>query len=298
MSDYADYRPIRLARSEGQRLGAMNTYLQKHPEGHWSAEIRQARRSLDESVFEARKASRDGLKYYLRYYPDGAFAAQARSRLNAFGQVHKRKAQERKRVTTVVQKRQSFEDEQRRTWVTRFFSYWIKIFLSIRNWGSPIDQVAHSNTAFSKAFGQDPRPECSPEQCIKRYTSRYAIPIPSGTRIERSIDIDIQLEIERGKLKGARIVLPKRGFSRWYELENGLVSFDDDASFRQKATDWAQEKIASAVREAKGAKKLVESRVQTPGHLKVFSDGALRVAVFENSDGDSAQDGVEIKPIR
>lgn len=294
--DYADYRLIRLARSEEQSLWAMKAYVHKHPDGRWFAEVQQTRTSTEARFFEKSKGSRQGLKDYLRFYPNGTFAAQARSRLTAFGQVNQRKAQERQKTAEVSREKQALEEEQRRTWVTRFFTYWTGVFVSIDNWGAPIDQVVRDNAVFAKAFGAAPRPVCTQEQCVKSFRSQYAVPIPSGTRIERAVEVDVRLQIKQGRLKSAQIVLLERGFSRWFEIENGLVSFDEDESFRQKAIDWAQGKIAVIVREATGRKELREIR---GSGLRAFSTRSIQVDVVASSPDSSDSEeyeGLEIKP--
>jgi hypothetical protein len=297
-SDYADYRLIRLARSEEQSLLAMKAYVHKHPDGHWHDEVQQSRTETEARYFEKKKGSRQGLKEYLRFYPNGTFAEQARSRLKAFGQVNRRKAQERQKTAEVSRERQALEEERRRSWVTRFYAYWIGVLLSIDNWGAPIDQVVRDNAVFARAFGESPRPVCTQEQCVKSFRSKYAIPVPSGTRIERTIEVDVRLQIKQSRLKSAQIVLLKRGFSRWFETENGLVSFDEDESFRQKAIDWAQDKIAVILREATGRKELREIQTRAPERLRSFSTRSIRVDVVTHSSDSSEleYEGVEIKP--
>jgi hypothetical protein len=280
----------------------MRAYVHNHPDGHWYHEVEQARTATEAQFFENRKGSRQGLKEYLRVYPNGTFAGQARSRLKAFGQVNQRKAQERQKTAEVSREKQAFEEVQRRTWVTRFIAYWIGVFLSVDNWGAPIDQVVRNNAVFAKAFGENPRPICTQDQCVKSFRSKYGIPVPSGTRIERIFDVDVRLQIKQSRLKSAQIVLLKRGFSRWFEIENSLVSFDEDESFRQKAIDWAQDKIAVIVREATGPKEKIReisAGARAPGRLRAFSTRWIQVDVFTNSQdsSDSEYEGVEIKPI-
>jgi hypothetical protein len=148
--------------------------------------------------------------------------------------------------------------------------------------------------------------------------------------MERSIEIAIRLRLRAGRMKSAQILLPKRGFSRWYELENGLVSADDDPAFRQTASSWASAKVETLLLEATKGKRVVRLRGyhleeiqplelgdnddhetevspaeqddslksnQSSESIKAFSMGPLQIAIFENGavGVDSGYEGIEIK---
>src|SRR3954452_9463205 len=80
-SDYLDYREVRLASQPDARLLAMQRYVARHPDGHWYTEIQQQRAQQDRALFEQGKSTRAGLELYLSAFPDGAYADQAKSRL-------------------------------------------------------------------------------------------------------------------------------------------------------------------------------------------------------------------------
>ena len=290
-ADYADYRVIRLARVEEQRLLAMTRYAQKHPDGQWYNETQAERRALEARVFEEKKSTRAGLEYYLRAYPDGVYVSQARARLSAMNQVKQRRVQERERAEKTLQDKRSREVRLRRTWVTRFFDYWTRVFLSIGNWGDSMDEIARGNPEFSRSFGSSPRPVCTPEQCIKQYRGQFAIPVPSGTRFERSIEINLRLWIKQGRLQGAEILLPNRGFSRWFELENGLLVVDEEPALRQKVIRWSLAKLEPLI------KGLVSELEPLEGHnmdpIRPLPEGIADNPPFTFQEGDVAEPEIE-----
>lgn len=242
-SDYYDYREVRLSRDDSARLLAMQRYVTRHPDGRWYAEVQRERASRDRSVFEAGRSERKGLELYLAAFPDGDFAAQAKSRLAAIAVIEQRKREEAERAQRLAEERKLRDEELSRTWVTRFFGYWLKTLVELQNWGSPIEQVARGNPEFSRAFGRPPRPRCSAEECVKYYESLYAVPVPGGTRIERAMRLWLRLRLEQGKLVRAELLLPGSGFSRWQELEERRPSVDGDAEARVQALEWALGRI-------------------------------------------------------
>ena len=237
--EYRDYRTVRLATNDQARLIAMQRYVKRHPSGHWYDEVQNHRLSHEPGVFEKGKSTREGLEFYLSAFPEGVYAGQAKSRLSAISLIQARKQQETARAAQLLEARKAHDAELSRTWVTRFFGYWVKTLLAIGNWGAPIDQVAQANAEFSRAFGRPPRPRCTTEECIKYYESAFGVPVPGGTRVERVMRLALRLRMDDGKLQRAELLLPAWGFSRWYELEERRVVVDGDPEARQKAIAWA-----------------------------------------------------------
>ena len=253
-SDYLDYRAVQVARDEESELLAMQRYVATHPDGSWYDEISRERQARDRSVFEAGRSDRKGLELYLRAFPDGQFTAQAQSRLAAVAVIEQRKREENERAQRLAEERKQRDEELRRTWVTRFFAYWMKTLIGLDNWGSPIEQVARGNPEFSQAFGRPPRPRCSADECVKYYESSYAVPVPGGTRIERSMRLWLRLGLQKGKLERAELLLPASGFSRWQEVEERRPSVDGDAEARAKAMEWALARVTPLLAPQPGQK--------------------------------------------
>lgn len=245
--EYRDYRTVRLSEDDHARLLAMQRYLAQHPEGRWSDEIRTERKARDLEVFEAGKATRDGLTFYLRAYPDGVFATQARARLEAIEQIERQKRADAGAARLLAEDRLRRDAELRRTWVSRFAKHWASTLMSLSGWGRKIEDLAKANPDFSRAFGQAPRPRCSSDECVKHYESPYALPVPSGTRIERVMRVVLRLRMQAGKVKRAELLLPSWGFSRWRELEGQRAVIDGDAEDRSGAVKWAFEQLLAAL---------------------------------------------------
>ncbi|HKU38064.1 MAG TPA: hypothetical protein VJR89_07955, partial [Polyangiales bacterium] len=122
--DYEDYRAVRLASDPDQRLYALQRYSERHPSGAWSDEVETERSGREAETFENGKSTREGLERYLRAYPNGVYAAQARSRLAAVDVIEKRRREEQAQAEQLAAARKQREQELSRTWVTRFAGYW------------------------------------------------------------------------------------------------------------------------------------------------------------------------------
>lgn len=294
-SEYADYREVRLAEQRRERLLAMQSYIAEHPEGTWATEVQAERVRLEPEVWAESRSSREGLEFYLEAFPDGPHAAEAQPRLAALQTVQGRRQSEEERAREVERQRREALAERRRTWLTRAAQFWTRTMIGIDNWGSPIAEVAGQNPDFSRAFGQDPRPRCSREECIKFYQSSYAIPVPGSTRIDRQVQLLLRLRMEEGKVQRTELLLPNKGFSRWYEQENRTIVVDEDPTQRQQAIEWAIERIMPAIQEvAPGAEPIdVVSEPIDPPQVRAPNQadpGASRAPGDEATQGED-EDG-------
>jgi len=238
-ADYTDYRAVRLASEPSTRALAMRSYVDKHPSGRWHAEVEAARRSQELRTFEAGKDTRLGLTQYMQAYPDGTYVAMARSRLRAIELIEQQRKQAELESEQLAAARKLRAEELRRTWLGRFLGYWIKTLVELKGWGEPIADVARQNPQFSRAFGALPRPRCTKDECVKYYTSSFAVPVPGGNRIERKLSLLLRLTLRSGKLERAELLLPERGFSRWYELEQRHAVSSGERAARLSAIAWA-----------------------------------------------------------
>jgi hypothetical protein len=250
--DYADYREIRLAHDHDSRLYALQRYAERHPDGAWAKDVAIERSTRETETFETGKSTREGLERYLRAYPDGTFAAQARSRLAAVELIERRKQAEQAEAQQRLLARKQREEELQRTWVTRFAGYWATTLARLNGWGTPIAEVARQNPQFSRAFGALPRPRCTADECIKYYTSPYGIPVPGGTRVERVLSLVLRLRMQEGKLERAELLMPAQGFSRWYELEQRKLIASGDGDGRNQAVNWAIGKLQDSIKPVAG----------------------------------------------
>lgn len=288
-ADYADYRAVRTASDERAKLLAMARYASEHPDGRWIGEISTARAAAEDATYAANSSTRDGLEFYLAAYPNGRYTAQARPRLAALATVAERRESERERVERLTAERRAQQEERRRTWVSRAAGYWVRTLLGIQNWGSPIADVARGNPAFSRAFGENPRPQCTRTDCVKFYQNQYAIPVPGATRIDRTIQLALRLRLEEGRVERAELLLPNKGFSRWYEMENRTVVVDEDPDQRAMAMAFALERIAPAVVESlRGAQQVESVSLDT---LLPLTQGAAQQSTGTSTPGSGGADG-------
>ena len=160
-----------------------------------------------------------------------------------------RREDEQERVEAASAEAAAAAAEARRQWVTRATQFWARTVLGIRNFGSPISQVARGNPEFAQAFGQAPEPLCTPTMCIKHYHGHYAIPVPGATRIERQMHMFLRIHLDRGRVQRIEVLLPNKGFSRWYELEERALITDEDPTQRQAAIEWALGRLEPIIAE-------------------------------------------------
>lgn len=249
--DYADYRRVRLAEDDRERLVAVSDYLEAHPEGRWAGKLRAEHDAAETAVYEHNKSTAEGLRHYLEVYPDGHFADQARARVAALEAVRQNRARAADVDREVHRERREQQLEERRQWASDAVAFWTRILLGVERWGQPIGAVARANQDFDDAFRGSPTARCSTTECIKYYELEYAVPVPGQTRIERTMRILLRLrfEGEDRKLARAEMLMPDRGFSRWYELAHTEFLETADPEQRQHSIDWALERLIPWVRE-------------------------------------------------
>jgi len=83
--DLEDYRAFRVAAYDGTRLARAKTYLDKHPQGAFVDEVRQAWDVEEPRWFARAQESRDGVRRYLADLPNGPHAEAAIALLIAVG---------------------------------------------------------------------------------------------------------------------------------------------------------------------------------------------------------------------
>ena len=270
--EYGTYRQVRTADNDRDRLLAMHRYVTEHPNGFWIEQVQQARREKEDEVWNASYTSREGLEWYLQIYPDGQYVDQARPRLAALQTVRGRQDEEEERQRELERQQREELAEQRRTWVTRAMQFWTRTMVGIRNYGSTIQRVARGNEEFNRAFGQQPAPQCTADYCIKHYGQVYHIPVPGATRIDRHIDVYLRLMFDRGRMNRAELLLPSKGFSRWYEMENQTVITDEDPEQRALAINWALDRIQPIIEEVAQGAERIEFLPEPPEPLQIQAD--------------------------
>ncbi len=245
-ADYADYRRVRLAASQAEAAMARARYLRHHPHGVWAERVRRVHREGEASLFLAGRDDPETLKAYLRAYPEGRFAAQAQARLAALRTLARQRAEERDRIE--AKRRRMLR--MRRQWARRAVRFWTRTLLNLEGWGGVLPEVARANPAFDEAFGRAPRPRCVVNECVKFYRLDFLVPVPGGTGIRRRLDLALRLRVRAGRLIGADLLFPGRGFSRWFELERREPVDDLDEARRAEALSWVSSVFEPMVRAA------------------------------------------------
>ena len=282
--EYRAYRAIREASDDDTRLTALAHYAQTHPNGQWAQEVRDERSNREGDVWSGHNATREGLQYYLAAYPDGTYVEQAQQRLAALEVVGGRREEEAQHVEEVQAVRRADAAEERRLWVTRSVEYWARTLLGIRNYGQTISQVARANPEFSQAFGQAPAPFCTPQSCLKHYHAHYAIPVPGATRIERQMHVFLRILLDHGRVERVEVLLPNKGFSRWFELENRTLITDEDPEQRMQAIEWALQHLEPIITQVATGARVIDV---VPEPIAPISQAA-QAASQHAEEGDDA----------
>jgi hypothetical protein len=252
------YRRIRTSTDQDQRMVAMADYAQRFPGGAWIEGVRAERQANENQVWAGHNASADGLAFYLAAYPDGTYVEQARARQAALQTVSSGREEAEQRQEELQQQRAQETAEERRQWVTRAAQFWVRTLVGVRNYGSPIAQVARQNPEFSRAFGAAPAPQCTPQRCIKHYHAHYAIPVPGGNRMEREMHLVLRVMMDGGRVERIEVLMPNHGFSRWFELENRTIVLDEDPEARMAAIEWALQRIEPTLIEVASGSRAID----------------------------------------
>jgi hypothetical protein len=253
------WRAIRENTNSEERLVALAEYAARYPGGAFIAEANTELSAQETTIWETGNSSREGLEYYLRTYPSGVYVSQARERLDALTTVGERREVEEARVEEMEAARAADAATDRRLWAGRAMEFWTRNLIGIRNFGSPLGAVARANPDFSRVFGEAPAPVCTATSCLKHYHGHFAIPNPGGTRIERDMHMYLRLSLgDRGRLERAEVLLPNKGFSRWYELENRVLVTDEDPEQRQAAIEWVLARLEPIIAEVASGSRPID----------------------------------------
>lgn len=285
--DVAMWRATRENTNEEERLAAISEYTRAHPRGAFVAQANGELAAHEENVWESGNATVEGLQYYLATYPTGTYVAQATERLDALSTVTERREVEESHVEDLEAARAAEASENRRLWAGRAVEFWARTLLPIRNFGSPISAVARANPDFSRAFGEEPAPLCTPTACIKHYHGHFAIPNPGGTRIERDMHLYLRLALgERGRVDRVEVLMPNKGFSRWYEMENRVLVTDEDPEQRQAAIEWVLGRLEPIIAELATGGRAID----------VVPEAILPISAADRAASETAVDAGDDRP--
>ena len=236
--EYESYRSVREADNERAQLAAMRDYVQANPEGLWRERVQGERDAREEGVWTRALGSVDGLLFYQEVYPDGRHYDEASERVAAL-------RHGRSTIVGIGNGRDARLAERRRTWGERTLTRWLGSMASITALGAPAREFTRDNGEFLEAFTGDHR--CGEGYCVRTERERYHLAVPGATRIDRELAVEIRTRHERGRVTRVELVMPERGFTRWYEMANGELMNDHDPEARRQSVAWASERLAAVL---------------------------------------------------
>lgn len=274
--DYADYREYRLAQAHGERLGAAWRYLRDHPRGEFNDEV--ARWFYPEEARFWNEAGRTpgGAAAYLELMPDGPHAEAERTFLRAF-EIEKREGPLRTQRALEAARKKA---EAARRALGDAVELWTKRATHVDEAFRQPLSVLHK-TELGKFYDADPYPVCDAEGCSKFLSFTYAVP-DVQTPLDRTVVLDVRVELTAGLVTGIALVLPKRGFTWWLEGAEGRNVDPADETTRTEAIALAKNRVEKVVRAARGG----DCTTTEADAVRTILCGDLRVTVGTTPTGD------------
>ncbi len=256
--EYRLWRKIRLERSPDERARMLQRYLGAYSAGHFAKSATREEGQLDDRFYSAGMTDIEGLAFYLRLFPEGRHAEQARYRLDALVRVEEQRAAT---AAAAEERRREMEErleERRRSWCTRTLETWLRVVAGIEGWGDPLDAVLGRNVTFATAWNGDPRPACEGDLCRKDLDHHFYIQVRGATRVDRDMKMRIGLRLRPGatpeelgrRLVGVDVTLPGAGLVACHELAAQTEVDPQDADGVAEARRVAADSLVSVVRAA------------------------------------------------
>jgi hypothetical protein len=215
--EYHLYRATRVAPTLEERLRAADHYLRQAPRGAHAEQVRAYFTREEEKYYLAAFDRLPNLYAYEQALPQGPHIENVKSRIAALE--NRRRQRERKEGEIDAKARATLDmlsaaDSKRRAFVG-VFKEWTARLLRIKSFGEPTSELADETIyAFRLA---EPRGSCHADSCRKLLQLSYPVP---GQRelVDRAALLEIQLDLERGLLRRARLAGPEL----WTRLAEAL----------------------------------------------------------------------------
>ena len=247
-AEYRLYRAYRYLGAGPERLAAGSAYLEAHPQGRFSAEVRREVETAEEDFWLEHRASVDGLTEYVQAFPRGSHVEEARQRLGVFEAA--RREQEAARRAAAAADAERREEELRRTgaqarvWGRASFDRWVRLFGGLQGWGQGFGPIVGANPAFREAFENEP-PQCRAAHCRKDYAQDFYIPVPGRSALPRRISLQLDM-VRAGSdrvVNQVLINLRNRGLTQWFESERQEPVTPGEAQAREAAVRWSMDQL-------------------------------------------------------
>lgn len=214
---YHLYRATRVAPTLEERLRAADRYLREAPGGPHTQQVRAFYKKEEEKYFLNAFNRLSNLYAYVEALPSGPHIEDVRTRI-AFleGKLRERSRRDveddAKAAATLASLADA--DTKRRAFVG-VVKDWAARLSKIQSFGEPTSELS-DETIFAFRLSE-PRGACQGDHCRKLLQLSYPVP---GQRelVERAAVVEIQLELEAGMLKRARLAGPEL----WTRLAEAL----------------------------------------------------------------------------
>jgi hypothetical protein len=212
---YQLYRAARIAPSLEERLTAADRYLREVPGGPHQKQLRDWFASTEERYYLSAFNRLSQLYAYEQALPRGPHIEEVRSRIVALEARRARRdpgLDEQRIAATRAHLERA--DASRRAFVVTIKD-WTSRLLAIKTFGEPTSELS-DETIFAFRLSP-PRGACQGDSCRKLLELSYEVP---GERelVERAALLEVQLELERGLLRAARLAGPEL----WLRLAEAL----------------------------------------------------------------------------
>jgi len=244
--EYGLFRAARAAPTLEERLAAAHRYLREVPGGRHTRELRRWFDAAEERYYLHAFERLPNLYAYREALPSGPHIEEVRARiawLEGRSQRREQHQSEEDRRIAATQARLDQADAERRAFVATFKD-WTMRLLRIKSFGQPISELAEeTNIAFRLS---PPAGVCQGDQCKKLLQLSYEVP---GERelVSRAALLEVQLELEKGLLRRARLAGPEL----WTRLAEAL-------SLRPLPTPTAEQRADAVYRSSLLVRALLE----------------------------------------
>ena len=215
--EYQLFRRARVAPTLEERLTAADRYLREVPGGRHTRQLRAWYDAAEERYFLTAFNRLPNLYAYRAALPRGPHIEDVRSRIAALEAKRKQRSErETEEVARIRATRERLDDadRQRRAFVATFKN-WTAHLVRIKTFGEPTSEL-NDDTIFAFRLSE-PRGTCQGDSCKKLLRLDYLVP---GERelVARAALLEVQLELERGLLRRARLAGPEL----WTRLAEAL----------------------------------------------------------------------------
>jgi hypothetical protein len=215
--DYHLYRAVRVAPTQEQRLRAAFRYLREVPGGERREQVQRWFDQAEERYYLEAFQRLPSLYAYVEALPQGPHIADVRSRIAAIEARRSARSEhelKEDRRIAATQERLAQADSSRRAFVG-VVKDWTARLARIKTFGQPTSELDHE-TIFAFRLSP-PRGACQGDTCRKLLELGFEVP---GERelVARAALLEVELQLERGLLTGARYAGPEL----WTRLAEAL----------------------------------------------------------------------------